>query len=77
MELYGAIDLHSTNCHVAMVDAQRNRVLYRKFSNRKEMILDALLPFGDQIRGIAVESTYNWYWLVSPILGHRGSVLPR
>lgn len=73
MELYGAIDLHSTNCHVAMVDAQRNRVFYRKFSNRKEMILDALLPFGDQIRGIAVESTYNWYWLVDALMdkGYR------
>jgi transposase len=73
MELYGAIDLHSTNCHLAMVDGQRNRVFYRKFPNRKETVLNALSPFGTQIRGIAVESTYNWYWLVDALMeqGYR------
>lgn len=29
-----------------------------------EIILKALEPFRDDLIGIAIESTYNWYWLV-------------
>ncbi len=33
MELYSAIDLHSNNSHVAIIDDQQKRVFYRKLAN--------------------------------------------
>ena len=33
MSLYSAIDLHSNNSHVAIIDDQQNRVFYRKLGN--------------------------------------------
>jgi transposase len=38
-----------------------------------DQILKGLEPFKDNIEGIAVESTYNWYWLVDGLMaaGYR------
>ncbi len=32
------------------------------------MILETLAPFKDQLKGLVVESTYNWYWLVDGLM---------
>lgn len=64
MELYAAIDLHSNNSVLAVLDDSRTVVYERRLPNDLSVILDALLPFRDRLQGIAVESTYNWYWLV-------------
>ena len=31
-------------------------------------ILQALEPFRDEVKGIVVESTYNWFWLVDGLM---------
>ena len=38
-----------------------------------KQILQGLEPFKDRIEGLAVESTYNWYWLVDGLVaaGYR------
>jgi len=49
-------------------------VLYRKKQSCDlDQILKGLEPFKDNIEGIAVESTYNWYWLVDGLMaaGYR------
>jgi hypothetical protein len=32
------------------------------------MILETLNPFRDQLKGLVVESTFNWYWLVDGLM---------
>jgi len=35
----------------------------RKQKNDLRLVRQALTPYREQIKGIVVESTYNWYWL--------------
>ena len=64
MKLYAGIDLHSNNSVVGVLD-ENDRVVYQKrLANELAGIVAALRSCAGDIQGIAVESTYNWYWLV-------------
>ena len=64
MTWYSGIDLHSNNSMVAVID-ETDRVAYqRRLPNDLGMILAALESYRDELAGVVVESTYNWYWLV-------------
>ena len=68
MAYYAGIDLHATNSVVVVLDDE-DRVLYQKrVRNELPPILTALAPYRPTLRGIAVESTYNWYWLVDGLM---------
>lgn len=68
MKLYAAIDLHSNNSVLVILD-ERDRVVYeRRLPNELPAILNELEPHRKMIQGIAVESTYNWYWLVDGLM---------
>ena len=69
MQLYGRIDLHSNSHHLGIIDENQKRIFPKKLANRKEMILSALMSYREQIEGVMVESTYNWYWLVDELMG--------
>ena len=73
MKLYGGMDLHSTNVVTKLIDEEDNVVYRKKQGCDLEQILKILEPFQDSIEGIAVESTFNWYWLVDGLLeaGYR------
>ena len=64
MNYYSAIDLHSNNSFVEVIDEHDNIIYERRLPNDLDQILFELKPFKNQIQGIAVESTFNWYWLV-------------
>jgi len=64
MSNYCGIDLHSNNCVIVVIDSSDNIVLDRKTSTSIGDVLDSLSICRDSIKAIAVESTYNWYWLV-------------
>jgi transposase len=64
MRLYTAFDLHSNNSYLGIIDENGKRVFKRKLPNDPAIIIESLEPFKADIIGIAVESTYNWYWLV-------------
>jgi hypothetical protein len=69
MKLYGAIDLHSSNNVMALID-EGNKIVYQKrLPNELAMILKELSVYREQVEGIVVESTYNWYWLVDGLMG--------
>jgi len=71
--VYVGMDLHATNTYVGMVD-EENTVLYKqRCRNELPLILAALDPFKEDIQGILVESTFNWYWLVDGLMdqGYR------
>jgi len=68
MKYYSAIDLHSNNSFVVVID-ENDKVLFEKrLPNNLDKIILVLRPFQSQLQGIAVESTYNWYWLVDGLM---------
>lgn len=68
MKLYAAFDLHSSNSYVAVIDEGGKRILAKKVANDPDQILTVLAPHRKKIAAIAVESTYNWYWLVDMLM---------
>lgn len=70
MKLYTGFDLHSSNSYVAIINAQGKRIEGKKLANDPLQIISFLSPYRKQIAGIAVESTYNWYWLVDLLMSH-------
>lgn len=62
--LYAAIDLHSDNNFLAVIDEKDHRLYEKRLKNEMGVVLAALSPFKERIHAIAVESTFNWYWLV-------------
>ena len=64
MTLYAACDLHSNNTVLAVID-DAGALRYRhRLPNDLPLIDAALAPFRDELDGVAVESTYNAYWLI-------------
>ena len=64
MKLYSAADLHSNNHFLSILDEQDKRILEKRLPNGLSVTLKTLEPHRSDIAGIAVESTFNWYWLV-------------
>lgn len=64
MKYYVGIDLHSNNSYLAILDENGNKIFKQRVPNHNITILNTLKPFKRRIKTIAVESTYNWYWLV-------------
>jgi transposase len=70
MSLYAAIDLHSTNSVLAIMDEAGKPVLQCRRPNDLSRLLDDLHPYQSELTAIAVESTFNWYWLVDGLMDH-------
>jgi len=64
MSLYCGIDLHSTNHLVVVIDETDRRLFEKRLPNDVSITVEALAPYRDELAGIAIESTFNWYWLV-------------
>lgn len=64
MTLYCGIDLHSTNSLVSIINDDYRIVFEKRLPNDFYTIMNQLEPHQNQIAGLVVESTYNWYWLV-------------
>jgi len=73
MGLYTGFDLHSTNTYVGVIDEDGKRIWKKKLRNDPSLIVAALRSLKEDIIGIVVESTYNWYWLVDLMIeeGYR------
>src|ERR671933_989159 len=68
MPLYGGIDLHAKNSVIVLLNEQ-GKVIYRKrLSNDLPTILGQSDSYRPEIKGLVVESTYNWYWLVDGLM---------
>jgi len=64
MALYGGIDLHGNNNFVALLDEKDRVVFSKRLKNDIGIVRFELAPYRVDIVGLAVEATYNWYWLV-------------
>ncbi|WP_017461349.1 IS110 family transposase [Dyella ginsengisoli] len=74
MSLYAAIDLHSSNSVLAVIDGQGKPLLQCRRPNDLPRLLTDLAPYREELVGMAVESTYNWYWLVDGLMDHGYTV---
>ncbi|TRZ55180.1 MAG: IS110 family transposase [Rhodocyclaceae bacterium] len=61
---YCGIDLHSNNSVVTVLDEEDRVVAEKRLPNDLVKILGLLAPWQDELAGVVVESTFNWYWLV-------------
>jgi transposase len=62
--LYCGIDLHGNNAMYVIADEQDRPLFKKRLPNDLPKVLAALAPYRDRLKVVAVESTYNWYWLV-------------
>jgi transposase len=62
--LYAGIDLHSNNVMFGIINQDGKRVAYRKLDCDFQEVLRFLEPYKSQFEALAVESTFNWYWLL-------------
>ena len=58
------IDLHSNNVMIGIVDEEGRRVKHQKLPCDRKQITTFLQPWKQRLRSVAIESTYNWYWLL-------------
>lgn len=70
MKLYAGIDLHSNNHLVTVINESDARVVEKRIANDLDLTLKLLQPFQQDLVGVAVESTFNWYWLVDGLMAH-------
>ena len=79
---YSGIDLHSNNSVVTVTDDNDRVVAEKRLPNDLAKIIGFLLPWREELAGVVVESTYNWYWLVDGLqaagflvhLAHTGAI---
>jgi len=68
MELYCGIDLHSNNSVIVILDEVDKVIYQKKLDNDLALILKQLSVYKDKITAVAIESTFNWYWLVDGLI---------
>jgi transposase len=62
--LYCGVDLHSNNAMYVITDEKGKQLFRKRLPNELAVVLESLAPFRPRLKVVAVESTYNWYWLV-------------
>src|SRR5215210_3025687 len=63
-KVMAGIDLHSNNLVIGIMDSDGKRVAHQKLECRISEVVKFLTPYKKRLDQVAVESTYNWYWLV-------------
>jgi len=68
MNKFSGIDLHSNNS-VVVVSDEADRIVYqRRLPNDRVQIQAALAPHREDLVGVVIEATFNWYWLVDDLM---------
>jgi len=62
--LYAGLDLHKRNVFCGIIDREGKPIYRRRLPAELPTILQALAAYQPQLKAVAVESTFNWYWLV-------------
>ena len=68
MKHYIGIDLHSNNHFVSIIDEDDRRIIEKRLKNNLSSTLKLLAPYQKTIQSIAIESTFNWYWLADGLI---------
>ena len=62
--LIAGIDLHSNNLVIGVINQDGKRLEHRKLDCDLKQVVDFFKPLKSRLQSLAVESTFNWYWLV-------------
>ncbi|WP_218943419.1 IS110 family transposase [Exilibacterium tricleocarpae] len=68
MTLYCGIDLHSTNSVICVINDNDKRLYEARLDNSADLVIRALAKYKKRLKGIAIESTFNGYWLVDALM---------
>ena len=71
----GGMDLHSNNIVIGLVNMDGKRLISKKVECSLEKVLEFLKPYKKLMDTLAVESTFNWYWLVDGLRTHGYQVV--
>lgn len=63
-KLIAGIDLHGNNVVIGVINQNGKRLAHRKLDCELSQVVDFLQPLKPRLESMAVESTFNWYWLV-------------
>jgi transposase len=63
-KLVAGMDLHSNNVVIGIMDLAGQRVAHGKVDCELPAVEQFLAPYRSRLEQVAVESTFNWYWLV-------------
>ena len=75
MKIMVGIDLHSNNALCGLMDESGRRLVHQKLPCDMASILQMLKPYKERIATVAIESTFNWYWLVDGLQDHGYQVV--
>ncbi len=56
------------NNYLCVIDGKDKRLLEAKFDNDANLVIQALKPFKRRLMAVAIESTFNWYWLADALI---------
>ena len=73
-KLIAGIDLHSNNLVVGVINQDGKRIAHRKLDCELEQVLEFIKPMKARLQSMAVESTFNWYWLVDGLRAQGYSI---
>jgi transposase len=68
-KLMAGLDLHGNNVMIGVINQDGKRVAHRKLDCDLKQVTEFLEPLKPQLQSMAVESTFNWYWLVDGLRG--------
>ena len=63
-KVIAGIDLHGNNLVIGVINQDGKRLMHRKLDCELKQVEEFLRPLKAQLQSMAVESTFNWYWLV-------------
>ena len=63
-KVVAGMDLHSNNVMIGVMDMNGKRLASRKVPCELSEVVKFMAPYKKRLERVAVESTYNWYWLV-------------
>jgi transposase len=63
-KLIAGIDLHGNNLVIGVMNQDGKRIVHRTLECDLKQVTEFLQALKPQLQSLAVESTFNWYWLV-------------
>src|SRR5712692_1662262 len=74
-KVVAGMDLHSNNVVIGVMDLDGKRVATGKVACDLKEVVKFLAPYKSRLARVAVESTYNWYWLVDGLQARQYPVV--
>lgn len=63
-KVIAGFDLHGNNVVIGVIDLEGKRITHGKVECNLQQVEEFLKPYKSRLQSSAVESTFNWYWLV-------------